>query len=82
MTENMKKFQELLSGNEELAKKIESMSREEIIAAAKQLGIALAEADFAQAAELADDLLHAVAGGAGGNAGNGIVQNIRLMDRK
>ena len=82
MSENMKKFRELLSGNEELAKKIDGMSKEEIIAAAKQLGIALAEADFAQATELADDLLDAVAGGAGGNGSNGVVQNIRLMEKK
>ena len=63
MTENMKKLQDLLSENEELAKKINDMSREEIIAAAKQMGIALAEEDFAQAAELSDDDLDAVAGG-------------------
>lgn len=63
MTENMKRFQELLSGNEELVKKINDMSREEIVAAAKQLGIALAEADFIQADELSEDDLDAVAGG-------------------
>ena len=82
MTENMKKFQELLSGNEELAKKIDDMSREEIIAAAKQLGVALTEADFEKVFELADDLLDAVAGGVGGNGSNGVVQNIRLMEKK
>ena len=63
MTENMKRFQELLSGNEELVKKINDMSREEIVAAAKQLGIALAETDFMQADELSEDDLDAVAGG-------------------
>ena len=82
MTENMKKFQDLLSGNEELAKKIDDMSREEIIAAAKQLGVVLAEADFEKVFELADDLLDAVAGGVGGNGSNGVVQNIRLMEKK
>ena len=63
MPENMKRFLELVSRNDEIAKKLNDMSREEIIATAKQLGVALAEEDFAQAAELSDDDLDAVAGG-------------------
>ena len=82
MTENMKKFQELLSGNEELAKKINDMNTSEIIAAAKQLGVALTEADFEKVSELADDLLDAVAGGLGGNGSNGVIQNIRLIEKQ
>lgn len=82
MTENMKKLQDLLSGNEELAKKINDMNTSEIIAAAKQLGVALSEADFEKVSELADDLLDAVAGGLGGNGSNGVIQNIRLIEKQ
>lgn len=62
MTENMKKFLELVS-KEELAKKLNGANKEEIIAMAKELGVELAEGDFVQSAELSDDELDAVAGG-------------------
>ena len=63
MTENMKKFLELVSRNVELAKKLSGMDKEGIIATAKELGVELAEADFAQVNELDDDELAVVAGG-------------------
>lgn len=64
MTENIKKFLELVSGNEELASKAKNASKDEIIALAKEAGIALTEADFeAQSAEISDDELDAVTGG-------------------
>lgn len=65
MTENMKKFLEAVSKNEELTKKINAMTKEELLVLAKELGIELTEADFAEpAGELNDDELDAVAGGA------------------
>ena len=63
MTENMKKFLEAVSQNEELQEKLNGMSKEDILAAAKALGIDLTEADFAQNGEMDDDELDAVAGG-------------------
>ena len=64
MTENMKKFIESISANNELTGKFGSMTKDELIALAKELGIALAEADFEQpAVELSDDELDTVAGG-------------------
>ena len=55
MTENMKKLLELVSGNKELASKIGGMGKEDIVALAKELGVELTEADFAQKYELSDD---------------------------
>ena len=46
MTENMKKFLELVSKNEELGKKLCEADKEAVIAMAKELGIALTNADF------------------------------------
>ena len=64
MTENMNKFLELVSQNTELAAKVNVADKNELIAMAKEMGIDLTEADFAQqAAELSDDELDAVAGG-------------------
>ena len=63
MTENMKKLLEIVSGNKELAAKIGGMGKEEILALAKEVGVELTEADFAQKFELSDDELEAVAGG-------------------
>ena len=65
MTENLKKFLELVSKNDELAAKCGSMSQAELIGMAKEMGIALTEADFAKpvAEELSDDELDTVAGG-------------------
>ena len=59
----MKKLLEIVSGNKELAAKIGGMAREDIIALARELGVELTEADFAQKYELSDDELDAVAGG-------------------
>lgn len=65
MTANMKKFLEAVSKNGELAKKISSMSKEELLALAKELGVELSEADFEKHdGELDDNELDDVVGGA------------------
>ncbi len=67
MTDNMKKFLELISGNEELTAKLNGASKEETIAIAKENGIELTDADFeAASGEIADDDLGAVSGGGEG----------------
>ena len=86
MSENMKKFMELVSKDENLKQKLQSFNDMEPadaiqagIALAKELGIELSEADFAKEesnGELSDDELDAVAGGGGcgcalGGGGNG-----------
>ena len=64
MTENMKNFLEAVSKNEELAKKINTMTKEELLALAKELGIELTEADFEKPEGMLDENeLEAVAGG-------------------
>lgn len=63
MSENMKKFLEAISSKKEMAEKLNEASKEEIIAIAAKLGIALTDADFAQNNEISDDELDAVAGG-------------------
>jgi len=63
MTEKLKRFLEAVSANEELAKKIGTASKDELLAMAKELGIELTEADLEQNAEISDDELDAVAGG-------------------
>ncbi len=63
MTDNMKKFLEMVSRSEELAKEINGMRKHEIIAAAQELGMELNDTDFEQATELSDNELDAVAGG-------------------
>ena len=64
MSENLKKFLEAVSANEELAKKVSTASKEELLAMAKELGIELTEDDLKQVSqELSDDELDAVAGG-------------------
>lgn len=64
MTDNMKKFLELISSNEELTAKVSGTSHEETIAIAKEVGIELTDADFeAQSCEIGDDELDAVSGG-------------------
>ncbi|MBE5781791.1 MAG: Nif11-like leader peptide family natural product precursor [Clostridiales bacterium] len=77
MTENLKKFLEAISKNDELAAKVSNMTKDELIALAEELGIDLAEDDFAQKSELDDDELDVVAGGGvcacpfvGGGVGN------------
>lgn len=65
MTENMKKFLELASGDAELAGRLNGMGKDAIIAAAQQRGITLTDADFVEDTSdaLSDDELNAVAGG-------------------
>ena len=65
MTNNMKKFLELASGDAELVDRLKGMGKDAIIAEAQQRGIALTDADFAAdaSAELNEDELDAVAGG-------------------
>ncbi len=73
MSENMKKFLELVSKDETLKQKMQAFSDMEpkdaisaSIALAKELGIELSEADFAKeelGSELIDDELDAVVGG-------------------
>ena len=75
MSENMKKFMELVSKDENLKQKLQSFSDMEPadaisagIALAKEFGIELTEADFDRKksdGELSDDELDAVAGGGG-----------------
>ena len=66
MSENYKKFLEAVSGNEALfAKLSEEKDIKVYIAAAKELGITLTEADFDMNSELSDDDLDDVAGGTG-----------------
>lgn len=64
MTENMKKFLETVSKDAELSKKVGAMNKDELLALAKELGLALAEVDLIKPAqELEDDDLDTVAGG-------------------
>lgn len=65
MNENMKKFLETVSKDEELTKKIGAMGLEELLALAKELGLELSAADLEKPVvqELSDDDLDAVAGG-------------------
>ena len=64
MTENMKKFLEALSKEKEPYEKASKLDKDALIALARELGIELTEADFAQPeGELNDDELDAVAGG-------------------
>lgn len=63
MTENAKKFLEIISKNDELIAKIGNMPKEELVALAKELGFELTEDDFVQKSELDEDELEAVAGG-------------------
>ncbi|MBR4081663.1 MAG: Nif11-like leader peptide family natural product precursor [Clostridia bacterium] len=65
MSENLKKFLELISENRELAEQISAeKDPQAIIAKAAELGVELTEADLAKPAEeLSDDELATVAGG-------------------
>ena len=64
MTENMKKFLELVSKNEELCDKANTAQKETLIAMAKELGVELTDLDFEKpTVELSDDELDTVAGG-------------------
>lgn len=83
MNEKLKKLMEELSKNPELADRMKSMSKNEVIEAAKELNIELTEEDFEIPADhkLSVDELSAVAGGAsqacecpfsGDGGGNGL----------
>ena len=63
MTENMKKFLEAVSKNSNLAATTSAMTKGELLALAKELGIELTGDDFAQETELEKDELEAVTGG-------------------
>ena len=64
MTENMKKFLEAVSKSKELGEKASTMDKDALVAAAKELGIELTEADFTQPdGEMNADELETVAGG-------------------
>jgi len=86
MSENLKKFLEAVSANEELNKKASAAPKEELLAMAKELGIELTEDDLKQESkELSDDELDAVAGGGtcacvlgggGKKAGDGSVYDV------
>ena len=67
MNEKLKKLMEELSKNPELADRMKSMSKNEVIEAAKELNIELTEEDFEIPADhkLSVDELSAVAGGVG-----------------
>ena len=66
MTENAKKFLELLSSDETLAARATGKKKEELIEIAKEHGITLSAEDFeAPAQALSDDELDAVVGGSG-----------------
>lgn len=78
MSESTKKILEIVSASKELAAKVGGMSKEDIIALAKERGIELTEADFAQTCELADDELDTVVGG-GGEYSDGSVRCICII---
>ena len=64
MNENLKKFLEAVSQQKELSAKVNAMDAEELLSLAKELGIALTEADLVKPVqELSDEELDTVAGG-------------------
>lgn len=65
MSENMKKFLEAVSKDEELTKKVGSMDMNELLALAKEQGMELSAADFEKPTDqsLDDDDLDVVVGG-------------------
>ena len=65
MTENLKKYLEAVSKSDELAAKLNTMTKEDLLALAKALGIPLTAADLDKPAvqELDDDDLDPIAGG-------------------
>ena len=72
MTENLKKFLEAVSKDEALKAKVNALESNKetvtagVIALAKELGIELSEADFAQPdGEISEDELGAISGGMG-----------------
>lgn len=68
MTENMKKFLEVLSAHGELKERANSAkTKEEVMELAKELGLTLTEADFmnADGKEMTEEELAAFTGGGG-----------------
>ena len=64
MTENVKTLLEKVSADKALVEKLSTLDKEGLIAAAKELGIELSEADFAKEEGALDDQeLDAVTGG-------------------
>lgn len=65
MTSSMEALLTILSGNKELSQKFTQLDQISMIAAAKELGITLTEADFAPAdeGEISENELETVAGG-------------------
>lgn len=63
MTENAKKLLEMLSQDKNLSEKFCTLEKDELMAAAKELGITLTDADFAQSDDMSDSELAAVSGG-------------------
>ena len=64
MTENMKKFMELLSTDQEFGAKASTADKDALIVIAKENGIELTESDLAApSGEISDDELEAVVGG-------------------
>ena len=64
MSENMKKFLEKVSADKALAEKFANLDKDAVVALAKELGIELTEADFAQPeGEIAADEMESVVGG-------------------
>ena len=63
MTENMQKFLEAVSKDNELAAKVSTLAKDELLAFAKEQGFDLTEADLPHPTEMSDDDLDTVAGG-------------------
>ena len=63
MTENMQKFLETVSKDSELAAKVGTLGKDELLAFAKEQGFPLTEEDLPKATELGDEELDTVAGG-------------------
>lgn len=63
MNDNLKKFLEQVSADEELCAKVSQADKEQLIAIAGEMGIKLTVEDFEQPTELSDDELDTVSGG-------------------
>ena len=63
MTENLRRFLEAVSKNDEMYGKFSGATKEDMLAMAKELGVELTAEDLEQKAEMSDDELEAVAGG-------------------
>ena len=64
MTDNMKKFLEAISKNDELTAKVGAMNQDDLLMLARDLGLSLTKADLEKPVqELSDDDLDTVSGG-------------------